>query len=129
MPEFEGVPVLTEAVRALEVEPEDLGVVESTCSTLQFMTGTSSLRVFSLRQFTKFSSRKLHSVLGRELLTRPGPRAAIACPWLSSVIINIAALISTGTHIPHSHLHPFLCLSLPPPADWIGLPLEGSQFW
>jgi hypothetical protein len=57
--------VVLESFGAFQVEPEDLCGWGSTFSRLHFISGTSSLRDFSLMQVRKFSSRKLHSALGR----------------------------------------------------------------
>ena len=86
--DFNGVSVLAEPVGAFQVEPQDLASQGVTCSTLHFISGTSSLRPFSLRQVRKLFSRKLHSVLGRVRGTFLARVASIAYPWFSTVIIK-----------------------------------------
>ena len=61
--QLEGVSVVLEPLRALQVEPQYLNGSAGTYSTLHFISGTWSLTDFSLRQVRKLSSRKLHSDL------------------------------------------------------------------
>lgn len=55
--EFEGVFVLLESVRTLNIEPENLPNLCTTSSTLQVMTGTSSFTDFSFKHLKKLSSK------------------------------------------------------------------------
>ena len=55
--EFEGIFVLLESVRTLNIEPENLHNPYNTSSTLQVMTGTSSFTDFSFKHLKKLSSK------------------------------------------------------------------------